>query len=357
MVEATQYVYHIVSQPYALLSLAFVLDLLIGDPRWLPHPVRIMGRAIITVESLLREILIGISHHHSRHFFEKGAGILLVVIIAGSTFTLFYIVNSILLLTFHFSLLTSYLSLLVMVYLISTTLATKGLIDSVRGVIEVLKNGDIEAARRNLGYIVSRDTNNLEEECILRATIESLSENTSDGIIAPLFYFVIGGLPLAMTYKAINTMDSMVGYKNDKYRHFGWAAARLDDIANYIPARITGILIAVSSFIVFRSLFIAYRSLKIMFRDGRKHLSPNSGIPEAAIAGALGIRLGGPSTYGGLVVNKPSIGEDRQSTEHRLQNTDNLYLEASEKAMIITEITSLIGLIVSIGILHMRTAV
>lgn len=349
MEQTTQYF-------YSLLVLAYFLDFAIGDPKWLPHPVRIMGRAITKIENFLRKILISITRHSSlvtRHLFEKWAGILLVVIITGSTFSLFYIVNYVFL-TLYFSLLISYFLLLVMVYLISTTLATRGLIDSARLVIEALRGRDIEAARKNLTHIVGRDTDSLDEKGVLRATIESLAENASDGIIAPLFYFAIGGLSLAMTYKAINTMDSMIGYKNERYRYFGWAAARLDDIANYIPARITGILIVISSAIVSRSLFNIYCSLKTMFSDGRKHPSLNSGVPEAAMAGALGIRLGGPSTYGGMVVNKPYIGDNR---EHRSQNTDNLYSEASEKAMTITKITSLLGLSVAIAILYLGTAI
>jgi len=162
----------------------------------------------------------------------------------------FYMLNS-LLLSSQSSHLINYLSLFVMIYLISTTIAVKGLIDSVRVVIKYVNDKNLEGARRELSHIVGRDTEKLDERGILKATIESLSENASDGIIAPMFYFAIGGLPLAMTYKAINTMDSMVGYKNEKYRYFGWAAARLDDIANYIPARVTGIIIAIASAIFF----------------------------------------------------------------------------------------------------------
>jgi len=180
----------------------------------------------------------------------------------------FYMLNS-LLLSSQSSHLINYLSLFVMIYLISTTIAVKGLIDSVRVVIKYVNDKNLEGARRELSHIVGRDTEKLDERGILKATIESLSENASDGIIAPMFYFAIGGLPLAMTYKAINTMDSMVGYKNEKYRYFGWAAARLDDIANYIPARVTGIIIAIASAIFFRSLSTVHRSLKIMLRDGK----------------------------------------------------------------------------------------
>ena len=196
-----------------------------------------------------------------------------------------------------------------LIYLTSTTIAVHELINSARAVIEAITNSNIESARERLSIIVGRDTHALTEKEILKATMERLAENLSDGIIAPVFYLVVGGLPLAMSYKAINTLDSMVGYKNDKYIHFGWAAARLDDIANYIPARITGFFIAGASFLVFRSLSIVHSSLFTMLRDGRKHLSPNSGMPEAAMAGALGNPMGRPTGEGGIVIVKRNTGD------------------------------------------------
>lgn len=345
MAETAQDIYSLLSRPYTLLVLAFILDLCIGDPRRLPHPVRIMGRVIAKMENLLLQVIKSVSSEQSA-ISKRLAGVVLVLIMTGSTYYLSYVVNS-MLFSFHFSFLVSYLSLLVMIYLISTTIATKELIDSARSVIAALKDGNIEDARKNLKHIVGRDTDLLDEKGVTRATIESLSENASDGIIAPLFYFAIGGLPLAMTYKAINTMDSMVGYKNDKYRYFGWAAARLDDIANFVPARITGLLIVMVSFFVSRSLFTVHCSLKTMLRDGRKHLSPNSGVPEAAMAGALGIRLGGRSTYGGAVVAKPYIGESR--------NEDCIAL--SEKAINIVRITSVLGAGIAAVILSLKDLV
>ena len=155
---------------------------------------------------------------------------------------------------------------------------------------------------------------------MLRATIETVAENLSDGFVAPLFYLMLGGLPLAMVYKAVNTLDSMVGYKNPRYIRFGWASARLDDLANYVPARITGLSITAAALVYFlfrasddrlrRAWIRARNAFRVMIRDGRNHTSPNSGVSEAAMAGALGVRLGGPSTYGGSVVVKPYIGED-----------------------------------------------
>jgi adenosylcobinamide-phosphate synthase len=219
----------------------------------------------------------------------------------------------------------------------------------------------------------------------LRATIETLAENASDAIVAPLFYFVIGGLPLAMTYKAINTLDSMLGYKNEKYKYFGWASAKLDDIANYIPARITGFLIVGAAYFINKIRYIISRgaiklgnadrgvgkhvsrflnwlerktnkpdfksghsAYTIMARDGKKHSSPNSGIPEAAMAGALGVRLGGPSAYGGVVNRKPYLGEERQDPEQREQNAGVSYMKAAVEALTLTKLTSFFAFIAAL---------
>jgi adenosylcobinamide-phosphate synthase len=407
-----------------VLTLAYCLDRIIGDPEQLPHPVRGIGWAIEKTEKMLRRNL-----EHSRlrrpaeagtqstehrtqntdkeqmtkKLKEKKAGMLLVMIIAGTTYGLFYFVNAMLLAP-HLPVFISFLSFILLIYLVSTTIATRELLRSGRDVIEELNSGDIEDARNRLGMIVGRETKSLEEKGILRAVIETLSENASDGIIAPLFYYAIGGLPLAMTYKAVNTLDSMVGYKNEEYRDFGWASARLDDIANFIPARITGLLIVAATFIasVSRKLsskwlkmaqngsklnyfeqplnnveqrvrkpeFSVINAFRIMIKDGRNHSSPNSGIPEAAIAGALGVQLGGPSIYGGVLVEKPFIGEEMQNTEHRTQttehraqNSDNRlktkeshYLKASEGAVTIIKITSFLGLLGALAVLYIRTA-
>ena len=324
-----------------LLMLAFLLDLAIGDPRWLPHPVRIMGSAISRTEIYLRKWKVG---SKKWEVLEKFKGIFLVTTIVGMTFIVTWFIVHILLSispTSHFLLLASYVLL---IYLTSTTIAVRELINSARAVIEAATNSNIESARERLSMIVGRDTHALTEKEILKATMESLAENLSDGVIAPIFYLVVGGLPLAMAYKAINTLDSMVGYRNDRYIHFGWAAARLDDIANYIPARITGFFIAVASFLVFRSLFIVHSSLFTMLRDGRKHLSPNSGMPEAAMAGALGIRMGGPSAYGGIVIEKPYIGNVR--TED--------YSRASEQAIAIVKASSVLGIATAIAVLFLK---
>jgi adenosylcobinamide-phosphate synthase len=323
-----------------ILLLAFLLDLAIGDPRCLPHPVRIMGSAISRLESFIRKFLKTSAQ-------EKFGGILLVSLIVIPAFLITAAIQEMIFWSMSKNLYIMLSGIAVIVFLTSTTLAVRELIQSARAVIKSIKDKTLDSARRNLSMIVGRDTHCLSEKDVLKATMETLAENLSDGIIAPLFYLTIGGLPLAMAYKAINTLDSMVGYKNERYRHFGWAAARLDDIANYIPARISGVLIVITSFIVRFSLSAFYSSLKIMLRDGRKHTSPNSGISEAAIAGALGVRLGGPSTYGGIVVDKPYIGEDRQDKSES-------YLNSSEKALTIIKIASLFGLVIAITILYAR---
>jgi len=205
------------------LILAFFLDLMIGDPQWLPHPVRIMGKGISRAERFLRGRPTSSSG-------ERWAGVLLVLSIIVPAFLITFFIL-IILWTLPGTAGTI-IGMAAVVYLTATTIAIRGLITSAQAVIRTVKEGDLEKARRNLSMIVGRDTHSLSREDILKATTETLSENLSDGFIAPLFYLLIGGLPLAMVYKAINTLDSMVGYNNDTYRHFGWAAARLDDIAN-----------------------------------------------------------------------------------------------------------------------------
>jgi len=193
------------------------------------------------------------------------------------------------------------------VYIGYTTISVKDLQIKARAIYKELKEGDIFKARKELSRIVGRDIQDLSEDEIKRATIESIAESTNDGIIAPLFYLILGGPVLAITYKAINTLDSMVGYKNDRYIHFGWFSARVDDVANFIPARIAGMLIVISSFLLRKNF---KDSFKTMLRDSKKHSSPNSGISEAAMAGALGIRLGGGAFYQGKFVEKQYIGND-----------------------------------------------
>ena len=254
-----------------VLILAFLLDLAIGDPRWLPHPVRIIGRSIQRLEACLRR-------YYKTPVGETKAGVLLVIMVVIPTLIMTFIIQEAIFRASARTLVV--LGMILLVYLTATTIAVRALVDSARLVVKSVREGRLIEARHDLSMIVGRDTENLSEKEVLKAVMETLAENLSDGVIAPVFYYVIGGLPLAMAYKAINTLDSMVGYKNAAYINFGWASARLDDVANYIPARITGLLIVASSFVAM--LFkkgasargAASRSFETMRRDGRNHTEP-----------------------------------------------------------------------------------
>jgi adenosylcobinamide-phosphate synthase len=191
----------------------------------------------------------------------------------------------------------------------ATTLAWRDLVDHVRAVSAALKAGSLERARQAVGLIVGRDTHQLSEPEVVRAAVETVAESACDGVIAPLLFLAAGGAPLALAYKAISTLDSMVGHHDEDYRDFGWASARLDDVANWLPARLTAWLIAAAAGFVLFSASAAARSGAVLLRDGHKHPSPNSGRPEAAMAGALGVQLGGVNVYGGCPAERPRLGD------------------------------------------------
>jgi adenosylcobinamide-phosphate synthase len=269
---------------------------MIGDPRWLPHPVRIIGRCIEYLEKVLRSVFVS----------ERMAGIFLTgIIVMGSYLITFKIIS------FFYGFGTVW-GIAASIIIIFYSLSIRDLLNETRNVLKALKSGNLPKARSNLSMIVGRDTHNLSEKQVATGCIETSAESSVDGIIAPLFYAFIGGPALAMAYKSINTLDSMVGYKNEKYHKFGWASAKLDDVANFIPARIAAIILPISSFICGADFS---NSIRIVKRDGQKHPSPNSGIPEAAIAGALKIRLGGPSVYNGIHSDKPFIGDPINSID------------------------------------------
>ena len=317
----------------SLLAMACMVDYAIGDPRWLPHPVRLIGRAISGGEALLRTFAKSPSS-------ERVSGAVLTIAVVGlACFFTMLLQNALLSLVagadpFSVPAIFGFGSLIL---LAATTLALRGLNDAAAVVITDLEEGNLEKARHDLSMIVGRDTAPLSESGCTKAAIETVAENLSDGVIAPLFWFVIGGLPLAMAYKAVNTLDSMIGHRNERYRHFGWAAARLDDLANLIPARIAGWLIVISSLTTTGASACA--AWRIMWRDGRNHPSPNSGVPEAAMAGALGVQLGGPSTYGGMIVTKPTIGD----------GTRPLTKETGRRALGIMKRAALLGMLLAIG--------
>jgi len=269
---------------------AYLLDLICGDPRWFPHPIKLIGYTVTKLEIIF---------YPGRY--KRLAGVLLVSVVVAATFFISWLLIDIA------RTINSYAGLLLAAVFIYTTLSVKDLKDESMAVYHALNKRDIQSARNNLAMIVGRDTHTLDENEIIRATVETVAENIVDGIISPLFFAFIGGAPLALGYKAINTMDSMIGYKNERYKEFGWAAARLDDAANFIPARLAGLLLPVAVLVAGKS---PVKSFRIMLRDGQKNPSPNSGISEAAVAGALGVRLGGVNFYNSIPVAKPSIGDE-----------------------------------------------
>jgi adenosylcobinamide-phosphate synthase len=275
-----------------LILAAWLTDIVIGDPEWAPHPVRWMGRAI----SLGDDIMNRGTHGNARTFI---AGTALAIGIVGISVCVTWLILR------SASTVSPLLGTVVEVLLAATTLATRSLIDEARAVLGAVRRGAVELARARLSRIVGRDTHSLPPSEIFRAVIETVAESTSDGIVAPLFYLTIGGVPAAMAYKAINTLDSMIGHAEPPYAWFGTFSARLDDVANYVPSRITAALMAVSCPMVGGH---PWQAVKTWRTDGRRHASPNAGQVEAAMAGGLGVQLGGSNFYDGAEVRRPLIG-------------------------------------------------
>ena len=288
-----------------ILIYGFILDFILGDPRWMPHPVRLMGKYISGGEKFLRKIF-----PDNRWGHVMGGMLLTMTLVCLSIAVPLLILWVATLLEPIILEKTGWvvdLSAIISIFMCWQTIACKDLKKETMAVYSSLDAGDLPGARKNLSRVVGRDTLYLSEPAVCRAAVETVAENASDGVIAPMFFFAIGGAPLAFAYKAINTLDSMIGYKNEKYFFFGRYAAIIDDIANFIPARITGILMVISTFIIGLNTKEAWRILR---RDRKKHTSPNSGVPEAACAGALTVRLGGLSMYNFKPVDKPYIGDD-----------------------------------------------
>lgn len=270
---------------------AYLLDIIFGDPISFPHPVKGIGWLIGKLEGPFRTIIKN----------ERVSGVFFAfTVIATAWLTTFAV-------TYAAYGLNYYLGGVISIIVIYTSLSVKDLGVESLAVFNALSAGDLDKARTFLARIVGRDTADLDEREIVRATVETVSEGIVDGIISPLFYAFLGGASLAMAYKAVNTLDSMIGYKNKRYIYFGWAAARMDDIANFIPARLSVMFVALASWI---SGYNPIKTWNIAVRDGRKNPSPNSGLPEAAVAGALGVRLGGLNYYNSIAVQKPYIGDD-----------------------------------------------
>jgi len=266
------------------------LDLLLGDPHGMPHPVRCIGAV---AEGLAGRLRIRLPN-------RRLAGAVLTATVVGGTYLGALSFMALVRLAGPHAALAAH------VVLIYTTLAVRDLVGEAAAVARRLEHGDLAGARRQVARIVGRDTDALDEAGVTRAAVESVAESTVDGILSPLFYALLGGAPLALAFKAASTLDSMYGYRDAERRDFGWASARLDDVANYVPARIALLVVPLAALVCGRR---PWRALRTAWRDGAKHPSPNAGLSEAAFAGALGVRLGGPSTYAGRRVSKPWIGE------------------------------------------------
>ena len=274
---------------YFLLPCAFLLDLILGDPRWLPHPVRWMGIAIEILEPRFRRLRLTLLQ----------SGMIFALALIGATWV------GVSLVLWLAALVHPGLFLILEILLVYFALSTRSLESAAMAVHAALVKGDLEEARARVAMIVGRDVTDLSEAGVARAAVETVAENLVDGVISPLFFAAIGGAPLAMAYKMVNTLDSMVGYKNPRYWEFGRASAKIDDAANFLPARLSVPFIALTAQLLARN---GKRTLVTAMKEGDKHSSPNAGFPEAAFAGALGVWLGGPNVYHGQVVNKPVIG-------------------------------------------------
>ena len=280
------------------ICLAILLDQLLGDPRFLPHPVRLIGKLALTAEGITRRRL-------TNPYLAGALSVVIVLGVTGGT-----VAGVVALVTRIHPLLGS----LVSIFVLYTTIAAKDLVTHSRAVFQALQSGDLPRAREKVAMMVGRDTAHLEQAGITLACVESVAENMVDGVTAPLFFAFCFGPVGAMVYKAINTMDSTFGYKNERYLQFGWCAAKLDDLANFLPARLTALLVVPAAALC---RFSASEAWRILRRDRLNHSSPNSGHTEAAVAGAFGLRMGGRNFYFGKPVEKPTIGDPRVAISPR----------------------------------------
>ncbi|WP_295341086.1 adenosylcobinamide-phosphate synthase CbiB [uncultured Subdoligranulum sp.] len=301
--------------------LGFLLDLCLADPSWMPHPVVLMGKCITRLEKCLRARFPATARG------ERMAGCVLAVVLPVGTLVL---TSAVCFLAYRIH---PVLSLAVQTLWCWQALAVKGLAVESRNVYRCLAAGDLPAARKAVSRIVGRDTQALNEEGVTKAAVETVAENFSDGVVAPLLYMLLGGAPLALCYKAINTMDSMVGYKNERYLYFGRAAAKLDDVANYLPSRLAALFWIAAAALIGQH---AGNAWKIWRRDRRNHASPNSAQTESACAGALRVQLAGPAYYFGEYYDKPTIGDALRPVEPRdILRANGMLFAASLLALIL----------------------
>lgn len=279
--------------------LGFLLDLCLGDPIWIKHPVVLIGKAISNSEKMLRKI-----------FPKNAKSELLAGLILAISIPVFSFLFSSMILYFAYQI-NFILFFAIHTFWAYQILATRCLEQESKKVFYALQE-NLEQARKQIANLVGRETKNLNQEEIIKACVETVAENTSDGVIAPLCYLMLGGVPLGFFYKAVNTLDSMVGYQNELYQYFGKASAKLDDIANFFPSRICAIFMIISAKLL---NFNSKSAFKIFLRDRKNHLSPNSAQTESVIAGALGIQLGGSHVYFGKLIEKPTIGDNLRHAE------------------------------------------
>lgn len=296
------------------LVIGYVLDLIIGDPQGFFHPIRSIGQLISFTENKLRKNCKDAGH-------ERKAGVILWLTVVCISFAVPFVI------LYMAAKINYALAVIVESIMCYFILATKSLKDESMKVYSSLKNNNLNEAKKNLSFIVGRDVEGLNESSVAKAAIETVAENTSDGVTAPIFYILLGGAPLGFMYKAINTLDSMVGYKNKKYINLGRFSAIADDVANYIPSRLTAYVMIVASCVLKLNYKNAY---KIYKRDRYNHKSPNSAQTESVCAGALNIMLGGDNYYGGILVSKPTIGDNIRAVEAEdIKLTNNLMYATS----------------------------
>ncbi len=310
------------------LGVGFLLDWIFGDPHWMPHPVVFIGKLISLLEKGIRKLFPDTPGDEI-----AGGAVLVVLVLMVSTGIPF----GILLLA---GLIHPYLRLAIECFMCYQLIAARALEKESMKVWVQLRKGDLGKARKAVSWIVGRDTENLTEEGVAKAAVETVAENTSDGVIAPMLYMAFGGAVLGFFYKAVNTMDSMIAYKNDKYLYFGRAAAWLDDICNYIPARISALLMILGSFFCGMDGKNAWR---IFRRDRRNHASPNSAQTEAVMAGALGVQLAGDAWYFGVLHRKPTIGDAGRQVE----------AEDIRRANRLMYVTAFLGMVLFMGISYL----